>query len=142
MTERIKEKNNNNIDAFIMIDCDDFKDINDTHGHLAGDQVLVAMAKVMKRTYRESDICGRIGGDEFCIYLKDIPSIKFVHERAQKLSAQINEACKIENVSVSIGIALVYDKGSYEDIFRRADIALYEAKNKGRGQTVIYNEIQ
>lgn len=140
ITKRIEKKKNNSIDAFILIDCDNFKNINDTYGHLAGNEVLESMAKIMKRTYREKDIYGRIGGDEFCIYLKDIPSIEFVHERIQKLSAQIKEVSTVENVSVSIGIVLVYDKGSYEDIFKRADIALYEAKNKGKGQTVIYNE--
>jgi len=143
ITERIENKKSNSLDAFILIDCDNFKDINDTYGHLTGDQVLESMAKVMKRIIRENDICGRIGGDEFCIYLKDIPSIEFIHERIQKSGVQIKEVSTVENVSVSIGIVLVYDKGSsYEDIFKRADTALYEAKNKGRGQTVIYNEVE
>lgn len=141
ITERIEKKKYNSIDAFILIDVDNFKDINDTHGHLAGNQVLESMAKIMRGTFRDTDICGRIGGDEFCIYLKDIPSIEFVHERLQKLSAQIKEVSTVENVSISIGIALVYDKGSYEDVFKRADIALYEAKNNGKGQTVVYDNI-
>lgn len=140
ITERIENKGNSNIDALILMDCDNFKNINDTQGHLAGNQVLESIAKIMKETFRKNDICGRIGGDEFCIYLNDIPSIDFVNDKVQRFSDQINQAGTIENVSVSIGIALVHDNGSYEDIFKKADIALYEAKNMGKGQTVIYSE--
>jgi len=142
ITEKIEKKKNNNIDAFILVDCDEFKNINDTHGHLAGNQVLESMAKIMKRNYRENDIYGRIGGDEFCIYLEDISSIEIVHEKIQKFSVKNKEISTVENVSVSIGIVLVNQKGSYEDIFKKADIALYEAKNKGKGQTVVYKDIR
>ena len=142
ITDRIEKRKDNSIDAFILIDCDDFKIINDTHGHLVGNQVLESIAKVMIRTFRKNDICGRIGGDEFCIYLKDIPSLEFVHERIQKLRVQLKEDSTIESASISVGIVLVYEKGSYEDIFKRADDALYEAKNMGKGQTVVFNEVR
>ncbi|MDD2217211.1 MAG: GGDEF domain-containing protein [Eubacteriales bacterium] len=142
ITERIQKKEDNSIDAFILIDCDDFKNINDTYGHLVGNHVLESIANIMKQIFRKNDIYGRIGGDEFCIYVKDIPSIEFVHERIHKLSLQIKKNSTIENASVSIGIVLVYDKGSYEDIFKKADDALYEAKNKGKGQLVIFNELK
>ena len=106
ITESIVKKENKDIDAFILIDCDDFKSINDTHGHLVGNQVLESISKIMKLTFRKSDICGRIGGDEFCIYVKDIPSIEFVHEKIQELRVQLKEVSTVESASVSIGIVL------------------------------------
>ena len=77
------------MDAFVLIDSDDFKDINDTHGHLVGDQALKQIARV-KQTFRKTDIIGRIGGDEFCLYLQDFPSIDYVKDKCQ----QLNSLCK------------------------------------------------
>ena len=68
-------------DAFILIDCDDFKEINDSYGHLTGNTVLKKLAEVLKAAFRKADIIGRIGGDEFSVYMMKIPSVDFVKQR-------------------------------------------------------------
>ncbi len=96
--------------ALFMIDTDNFKQINDTKGHMLGDVVLTEMASGMKKLMRESDIVGRIGGDEFAIFMKNIPSSQAAEKRAGELSemfAHLFEDEKQEvQVTCSIGIAL------------------------------------
>lgn len=137
--KRMEEKKDQNIDAFILVDCDGFKKLNDTYGHLAGNQVLEHVAIMMKQNFRNSDILGRIGGDEFCIYMKDIPSVVLVHQKCQELSSLVHDGIKKEDFSVSIGIVLVCEKEQYEAMFCKADAALYQAKSKGKAQISIYN---
>ncbi len=134
ITERINSAGSNETDALIIIDCDKYKEINDSYGHLQGDNVLIGISDALTKTFRETDIIGRIGGDEFCIYMRNIPSSDYVASRCQKLRALIGELNMGINVTVSIGISLLQDKTSYEDLFQKADKALYEAKNKGGNQ--------
>ncbi|NMA67673.1 MAG: GGDEF domain-containing protein, partial [Clostridiaceae bacterium] len=138
--ERIELKQDHVTDAFILIDCDNFKEINDTHGHLVGNQVLEHIAMMMKQTYRKTDILGRVGGDEFCIYMKEIPSVTFVQKKSQKLSDLIRTTIDKMSFSISMGIVLICKKEPYEVIFKKADTALYQAKSKGKAQSIIYCE--
>lgn len=73
-------------DALIIIDCDKFKDINDTYGHLQGDRVLVNISKALVQAFRKTDIIGRIGGDEFCAYIRDVPSTDFIISKCKQLN--------------------------------------------------------
>ncbi|MBC8587810.1 transporter substrate-binding domain-containing diguanylate cyclase [Paratissierella segnis] len=132
--ERINSRESNVIDAFILMDCDDFKEINDTHGHLAGDKFLEYLGRTLEQTFRKTDIIGRIGGDEFCVYLKNVSSIEVVKEKCNEVNLQLKEFSEEENVSVSIGVVLVNDNVSYETMFKQADDALYQAKRNGKGQ--------
>ncbi|HHY13146.1 MAG TPA: GGDEF domain-containing protein, partial [Thermoanaerobacterales bacterium] len=139
--EHLKNKEYDIRDAFILLDCDNFKNINDTFGHLAGDKVLKHVGLSLKNIFRKTDIIGRVGGDEFCVYVRDIPSIDFIKNRCEKINQMIN--CQVFNkinVTVSIGVVLVKGEKTYESVFHKADIALYEAKQIGEAQTIIFDE--
>lgn len=127
----------------MMIDIDFFKKVNDTYGHAAGDEVLRAVAQIIKQTLRESDIPARYGGEEFAILLPftHLDEAKIVGERLRKAveNAKItinqeNEDEKVINVTISVGIAEFDNIESGEILFERADKALYEAKSNGRNQ--------
>jgi len=141
INKRIKSKEKRVVDALILLDCDCFKSINDTCGHLVGDQVLEELAKVLKKVFRSTDIVGRIGGDEFCIYLKDIPSVEFLREKCRKVSDMLLEVIELPDVSFSIGVSLIIDGQSYEEAFQRADEALYQAKRNGKSRVVISDKV-
>ena len=139
IVERIEKKEEHKIDAFMLIDCDNFKTINDKHGHLVGNQVLENIAKILKQEFRSFDIVGRFGGDEFCIYMKDIPSVDIVKEKFDQLNAEIRNI-KDMDLTISAGIALVRDHTTYEQIFKKADAALYQAKQNEKSHAVIADE--
>jgi len=127
-------------DALIMIDCDNFKEINDNFGHLKGNEVLANISKAMKSIFRKTDIIGRIGGDEFCIYINGIPSKNFVQAKCEQLSRLITEMNQDICISISMGIAFFHEEISYEELFQKADKALYQIKRKGGGEVAVYNE--
>lgn len=139
ITESIRNRDEYQIDAFIIIDCDKLKDINDTYGHLMGDCILENISKSLKLTFRNTDIIGRIGGDEFCVYIKDVPSADFIQKKCERLISIIKNTMEDIYVSVSIGIVFVNEKNTYESLFEKADNAMYQAKRKGRAQIVIGN---
>ena len=135
----------NNTAALLIIDLDDFKQINDSHGHLFGDAVLVQTAQIIKKLFRSEDIVGRIGGEEFMVLMKGTTDMNILHNRCQKL----NEALKsmfgdnipVCNPSCSIGIALFPQHAdSYFELFSNADRALYFAKANGKRQYALYNK--
>ncbi len=125
--------------AFILVDIDHFKRVNDTYGHDIGDQVLQAVAGVLSANVRTSDACSRVGGEEFAIIL---PSI--TPERAEQVAEEIRaevENLKVQygatpdqslSVTVSIGAAYVTNGASLSQVYKQADLALYESKNAGR----------
>ncbi|NMA04324.1 MAG: GGDEF domain-containing protein [Clostridiales bacterium] len=128
------------MDSLIIIDCDNFKDINDNYGHLKGDLALENISKGLRLTFRQTDIVGRIGGDEFCVYMHDIPSVDFVYSKCRQLVHNIQELNKEFQINVSIGIAILKKQSTYENLFKQADDALYRAKTNGRSQIIIYRE--
>ncbi len=138
--ERIKNKNRNEIDAFILMDCDNFKNINDKFGHLAGNQVLKNLGNDLNIIFRKTDIIGRVGGDEFCVYMKNIPSISFIKTKCRQLNTTIQESDQNIRLSVSIGVSFPDGEKTYDQLFEEADNALYQAKKKGKAQAVIYGE--
>ncbi len=123
--------------AFFIVDIDNFKSVNDTLGHQYGDYVLTSIASKIRRTFRESDIVGRIGGDEFVVFMRNVSNERVIQGKAAELNAAIRETYESDGkkcrVSCSIGIALFPRHGvSYDELFRLADIALYIVKKAGR----------
>ena len=124
--------------AVLFIDLDNFKTVNDSLGHHAGDQLLCEMARRLSAAVREADMVSRLGGDEFLVVLADIGSRDDAALVADKLLAIINEAVVIEghrlSVSPSIGIGIFPGDGdSVDELIRHADAAMYHAKDSGRG---------
>lgn len=127
--------------GLFVIDIDKFKSINDTKGHLFGDQVLLDLVNLLKRNIRNTDYIGRIGGDEFCVFIKNVLSIELFYEKANRFIKEIREMNmnNSNKISVSIGIAITNMKKDYELLFNKADEAMYIAKNNGGDQ---YHSIQ
>ncbi len=124
--------------SLLMIDIDYFKIINDEHGHPAGDAVLQSVAALLKELSRIEDITARFGGEEFVIVL-DHCNAENAEAKADIIRQKI-EALKPEgiNVTVSIGVAeLNADEESFSDLLKRADIALYLAKEQGRNRVIL-----
>ncbi len=134
ITKRIENKVEEEIDALLLIDCDGFKNINDKFGHLEGDKALKNISKALRTTFRETDIIGRIGGDEFAVYFKNTPSTDFVKSKSELINAAIQEISGDCPISVSIGIAFLKPGKTYKELFEEADKALYRAKQMGKSE--------
>lgn len=130
--------------ALLVLDMDNFKAVNDVHGHLYGDAVLAQVGTTLRSLFRSQDVLGRIGGDEFLILLKDVPGRTIVEERCQLLVQTLRDQLQLLmpglNVSISIGCALIPNHGAaFADLFRHADEALYQAKREGKNRYSIYD---
>lgn len=136
--------NPDTMDALFMIDTDNFKQINDTRGHMIGDAVLTEIASGMKKIMRDSDVVGRIGGDEFTVFMKNISSAEDAAVKAEELLNLFRHLFEAEKspvkVSCSMGIAVYPKDGrTFSEIYACADKALYQAKSRGKDSFVIYN---
>lgn len=124
--------------ALMMIDVDNFKLANDIFGHPEGDKILVQIAKDIKECFRECDIIGRLGGDEFFVLMKNISSKEAIEAKAKIILDRVQTSCsnyKEANLSVSIGISLYKQKGeTLPELYKEADEALYLAKKMGKNQ--------
>ncbi|MEQ8666221.1 MAG: diguanylate cyclase [Rhodospirillales bacterium] len=125
--------------ALLLLDLDEFKAVNDTHGHPFGDALLKAVASGLSKMIREVDLAVRMGGDEFAVVLVGVNRKSDVEELAQRYVDEIGQPFEIEgrtvSVGISVGIALFPgDADNAVDLVRRADIALYRAKNEGRNR--------
>jgi diguanylate cyclase (GGDEF)-like protein len=129
--------------VLLLLDLDHFKRVNDLHGHHTGDQLLTAVADVLRETAPPGSCCARIGGDEFAILL-DGDSPASAEQLAQSLLAKLSTPFRIGHiqaqVSSSIGLAVVDDAGSEEAVLRRSDVGLYAAKAAGRNCLAWFNE--
>ena len=132
--------------GFLMVDMDYFKKVNDTYGHDAGDIALKTLAKILKNSVRKSDIVIRFGGEEFLIILQNVKSIDDIKKVAEKIRQNVENTLidigeeKIKK-TVSIGGTLYPDFcESKQECIKQADIALYEAKEKGRNRVEIYHQ--
>jgi|LGOV01.1.fsa_nt_gb diguanylate cyclase (GGDEF)-like protein len=132
-------------DAFLLVlDIDFFKKVNDAYGHSTGDDVLIAAVKIMTQAIRQDDLIGRIGGEEFAIFLSDT-SLEKVLEIAERIRKNIEKhhfdiGKETIKISISIGIAIVDSNSNYDDLFIKADKALYQAKESGRNKIVYYKK--
>ncbi|HEX3039158.1 MAG TPA: diguanylate cyclase [Caproiciproducens sp.] len=131
--------------ALMIIDIDNFKAVNDSLGHLFGDNVLTGISSKLRSLFRSSDIIGRFGGDEFIVFLKNVGSNEKIAEKAQKVCdifrGTYTGEKKDYKISGSVGISVFPDDGkTFPDLFRKADTALYDAKSHGKDCFFIYNE--
>lgn len=143
LTDELLSEDENKYHAFLILDVDCFKQINDIYGHAVGDIVLQKFGKLLKGTFREGDILGRIGGDEFGVIMKNIQTKDIAMKKAEELLAK-TQAYKIDelkgnNISISIGISTAPQDGDcYMDLYKRADQALYQAKRSGKARVCNY----
>ncbi|GAA3724895.1 sensor domain-containing diguanylate cyclase [Salinactinospora qingdaonensis] len=130
--------------AVLIIDIDHFKKVNDTHGHLFGDQVLLGVANTLTHQLDESDIIGRFGGEEFVVLLPGADTAK-AHQVAERLRARVGRmALPTEDatvtITISIGVALLLVHGrDLLELLTAADLALYHAKDTGRDRVCLPN---
>ena len=135
-------RRNNQCATLMVLDLDHFKRVNDLHGHTTGDLALSHSAKLMRSCIRPSDIIGRIGGEEFAIFLSDTDTqqAKVVAERVRESVAcapLVSDDYEI-SLTVSIGIATMCEDISFDTLYETADQALYQAKTMGRNCIHIY----
>jgi diguanylate cyclase (GGDEF)-like protein/PAS domain S-box-containing protein len=129
--------------AVLMVDLDNFKDINDSQGHEAGDRLLQTAAQRLVKCTRAADTVARLGGDEFAVLLERIASV----EQAEQIAISINEAFRVPievdgnevMVTASVGVALSEPGDNTENVLRNADIAMYGAKTAGKGRYVVFH---
>lgn len=140
--EYFKQMDKERAAALLLIDMDHFKQINDTLGHLAGDAILSDTAAVIRRFFKGDALCGRVGGDEFLVFVKDVTDISSLLLQAEFLRQEIAKTTTERNITIaicaSVGIAVstagYYD---YASIFGAADEALYRAKKEGRNKICV-----
>ena len=149
--ELIRAKRHDFLDAFLFIDLDMFKSVNDNYGHIAGDKLLINVAKRFQNVVREEDYIARMSGDEFCIILLELG------ESEERASIAVKDVCNkiLDNLSkpffigehkikigASIGIK-IFPQGHEDinDVINKADAAMYKAKNSGKNRSVFYNKV-
>ncbi|MEG2438934.1 MAG: diguanylate cyclase [Lachnospiraceae bacterium] len=145
LANKILEEDPTGHHALIVLDIDNFKGINDTLGHAFGDVVLIEACTKLKTMFRSNDIVGRMGGDEFAILMKNIPDTNNVLKKVTEVSKAFQQTYtgKQSNytISCSMGIILINTSHeSFEALYRKADAALYQAKQNGKDQFVLYQE--
>lgn len=133
--------------ALLMVDLDSFKLVNDLYGHAMGDKILVRFAELLKKITRETDLAGRMGGDEFILYLQNVDDEKVLRSRTEFLNRQIVAAAKEFMgadmqipLGVSVGAVFVPDGGTdFAELYKKADSALYEVKHHGKHGLSIFS---
>jgi diguanylate cyclase (GGDEF)-like protein len=131
--------------AVLFLDVDDFKVVNDTQGHAAGDQLLVAVAARLRAVLRAGDTAARVGGDEFVVLLDDVATKEAAIAAAERLSEALRAPYEVGTdrriATASIGIAVGPDGlETADDVVAAADAAMYDAKRHGGGRCVLYRE--
>ncbi len=128
--------------AILLIDLDDFKTINDSLGHAAGDEVLVEVARRLRNSVRSEDLVARLGGDEFAIVLGNSATHHRAVESAERISASMAPTMIVcgrqVTIRASVGVAVACAGVELEELLRSADVAMYQAKNAGKGQHKVF----
>ena len=130
--------------AILLIDLDDFKSANDTYGHDFGDDVLRKVSDSIRRSFRAIDFACRIGGDEFAVIMMGMghEHLDLIEQKIEKINAELAEFTKDRdvNAAVSCGIAFGEEGMNYDELFKRADVALYYVKEHGKKGCAAYSE--
>lgn len=133
-----------NTHACMIMDIDNFKTLNDTLGHQMGDRALKDVSEILRKHFRKYDILCRLGGDEFLIFIKNIPENviqKNVTNLLQKLELKYENETDCVKITASAGIALVNERDlELNELYRRADMALYEVKHRAKNSFMIYRQ--
>ncbi len=129
--------------AFLMIDLDRFKSVNDTLGHIVGDQLLARVSGRLKELMSDNELCGRLGGDEFAIVIRDASDLTRVEHVARAVIERLSMPYEVDHhtlyVGASVGSAIgPRDGNTVETLMRNADLALYRAKDAGGGTHCVY----
>lgn len=127
--------------ALGIMDLDHFKSINDTCGHQMGDRVLADVAAILQKTLRGSDLVGRLGGDEYIFFLTDIADLQALPAILNRLLERVSQLGQAKEIRLhaSVGLILSTDtQDSFEILYHKADLALYDAKNTGRNRYIVY----
>lgn len=127
----------------IAVDLDNFKAVNDNYGHAEGDLLLKAVANVLTHSVRQTDLVGRMGGDEFIVYLTNVTNKKTAEKVAAKLCTAVS-ALSLEKeewgeITASFGVAFGNADSTWATLYHEADVALYDAKEKGKNQYSVYS---
>jgi len=137
----IAKRNKENL-QILSLDLDYFKNINDTYGHKAGDDVLKEFSRIISELLRKSDMFGRIGGEEFCILLQNTHvegACLFSQRVCETIENMVVESDEYRlKITVSIGMVTLSNEDSIEELMKKSDKALYEAKENGRNQVKVY----
>ncbi|MCX5068331.1 bifunctional diguanylate cyclase/phosphodiesterase [Micromonospora lupini] len=135
-TEHLSARHADGVTALVLIDLNHFKEVNDTLGHAAGDQVLVQVADRLRRAAQSSDLVARLGGDEFAVLLRGLPAPAVAAHRAETLLAALHEPFELDGMRISVeasgGISVAPASGGMAELLRRADVAMYQAKRAGQ----------
>jgi len=135
---RITARENTNA-SMILIDIDDFKRINDDHGHAAGDAALQHLANLITRHLRQSDVCGRLGGDEFAVLLPSTDATA-ARDVAEKLCARVADSAlplATGSITLSLSVGVADSEKDADALLRLADQAMYQAKRAGKNQVAV-----
>ena len=141
----LKQREASETAAMMIIDLDNFKLVNDSHGHMFGDAVLVEVSRQLQKLFRSRDVVARIGGDEFMVFVTNLPNREILEEQAGKVITVFQNILE-DNLqdcmlSCSMGIACCPEDGTnYQDLFQQCDQALYRAKAQGKNQFVLFNK--
>ena len=130
-------KNHDKTATIVLLDLDHFKKVNDIHGHMKGDEVLIRLAELLKCFYQNNENIFRYGGEEFLILCPGT-SVEQGYNQAQKIRQIVKENIVIENneQTISLGVAEYIKEESNDEWIRRVDLALYQAKNEGRDRVI------
>ncbi|NEP76211.1 EAL domain-containing protein, partial [Okeania sp. SIO2G5] len=132
--------------AVLFFDCDHFKVINDSLGHLAGDQLLISLARRLAKCLPSNYILARLGGDEFTVFIDEISQELDAIETAKYLKENLKHPFQLEgrSIFISASIGIVFGNGTYhqpEELLRDADTAMYHAKAKGKGRYQVFDQL-
>lgn len=146
----LKAQRSGHFGALIFIDLDDFKLINDSRGHFAGDSLLISLAKRLRESVREEDTIARLGGDEFVVCMSDVghsamEAAKFATERAHRILDLVAHPYSINgsqmSIGASLGIAFFHDHSiTASELLTQADLAMYKAKEQGKNQVILFEQ--
>jgi diguanylate cyclase (GGDEF)-like protein/PAS domain S-box-containing protein len=128
--------------AVLFLDLDEFKKVNDSLGHAAGDALLVEVSDRLRRTVRSADTIARLGGDEFAVLLEDVSGTSEPQQCAERILRSLTEPFELDGqrieLSTSIGIALNTERTTADEMLQEADVAMYRAKATGKGRYVTF----